>query len=113
MVAIESYTKYDSRVTSSLPTAKETLILSLLSARGNLYGLELVALSNHQLKRGTVYVTLSRMQDKGLVRTLEDRRPEEHAGLPRPKYRITAVGERALQAHQVLQAMLQPARRTT
>jgi DNA-binding PadR family transcriptional regulator len=100
-------------VASTLPSAKETLILSLLSTRGSLYGLELVALSSNQLKRGTVYVTLSRMQDKGLVRTLEDRRPEEHAGLPRPKYRITATGERALQAHQMLQGLMQPVRRTT
>jgi DNA-binding PadR family transcriptional regulator len=99
-------------VPSNIPSAKESLILSLLAERGSLYGLELVALSDNRLKRGTVYVTLSRMQDKGFVRTLEDRSPEEHAGLPRPKYRITAAGERALLAHQTLLGLLQPARRS-
>lgn len=99
-------------MTLTLPSTKEVLILSLLTERYSLYGLELVALSENRLKRGTVYVTLSRMQEKGLIRATEDRRPKEHAGLPRPQYRITAAGERALFAHQSLCGMLKPARRT-
>ena len=100
-------------MTSNLPSAKEALILSLLAERGSLYGLEMVTSSSNRLKRGTVYVTLSRMQEKGLVRTLVDRAPEQHAGMPRPKYHITAAGQRALLAHQSLQGILQPARRTS
>lgn len=98
-------------MTHILPSDKEALILSLLTERDGLYGLELVALSENQLKRGTVYVTLSRMMDKGFIRVVEDRNPEEHAGLPRPQYRITATGERALLAHQSLSGMLKPVRR--
>jgi DNA-binding PadR family transcriptional regulator len=88
-------------------------VLELLTERGSLYGLELVALSNGGLKRGTVYVTLGRMQDRGLVRPLDDKSPESHAGLPRPKYRITAAGARALVAAQAIQGMLHPMRRAT
>jgi DNA-binding PadR family transcriptional regulator len=102
---------YDSLMGSNVPSVKEGLILALLAERGSLYGLELVTLSEKRLKRGTVYVTLSRMQNKGLVRTLEDRNPEQHAGLPRPKYRITAVGERALLALQTIEGLLSPVRR--
>ena len=65
------------RVHRKPPTlsSKESLILSLLAAGRPLYGLELVAASKGQLKRGTVYVTLGRMEDKGYVESeLEDRR---------------------------------------
>lgn len=102
---------YDSGMGSNMPSAKEGLILALLAERGCLYGLELVTLSENRLKRGTVYVTLSRMQSKGLIRVLEDRSPERHAGLPRPKYRITAAGERALLALRTIEGLLAPARR--
>lgn len=97
----------------TLPSDKEALILSLLTERDSLYGLELVTLSDNRLKRGTVYVTLSRMQDKGLIRAVEDRTPQDHAGLPRPRYQITAVGERALVAHRAVSGLLNPARRTS
>jgi DNA-binding PadR family transcriptional regulator len=94
-----------------VPSAKEALILSLLAKHGSLYGLELVNLSGNALKRGTVYVTLSRMQDKGLVRCVADDQAQGHPGLPRPQYRITAAGERALMAHQTVRVLLRPARR--
>jgi hypothetical protein len=53
----------------------EHLILDLLQDREG-FGLELVERSGGALKRGTVYVTLARMQDKGYVtsRTEEFRR---------------------------------------
>ena len=44
----------------------ERLILDLLR-QGELFGLQLVDRSEGALKRGTVYVTLGRMQDKGYV----------------------------------------------
>ena len=44
---------------------KEALIATMLSAGRPLYGLELVAESDGALKRGTVYVTLGRMEEKG------------------------------------------------
>ena len=53
-------------VKRSVP-AGERCILDLLASCGPLYGLDLVNLSNGVLKRGTVYVLLSRLQDRGLV----------------------------------------------
>ena len=54
-------------------TPKERLILDLLlNAPGcELYGLEMVKKSGGALKRGTVYVTLERMADKGYVTSRE------------------------------------------
>ena len=52
---------------------KELLVLDLLARAKARYGLELVAASRGRVKRGTVYVTLGRMEDKGLVASsLED-----------------------------------------
>src|SRR5207253_3377248 len=45
---------------------KERLILELLASEGPMYGLQLVEQSGGGLKRGTVYVTLGRMEAKGL-----------------------------------------------
>lgn len=95
-----------------LPSEKEALILNFLAVRGSLYGLELVDLSNGALKRGTVYVTLGRMQEKGLVRQVEDKKPEGHAGMPRPRYQITATGRRAVAARDLALGALRPARGT-
>lgn len=48
--------------------SKEKLILELLQGSKNgLSGLELIKSSGGRLKRGTVYVWLQRLQDKGLV----------------------------------------------
>ena len=71
--------------------ASEHLILNLLAARGPCYGLELVQSSRGRLKRGGIYVTLGRMEEKGLVTS---------AGTDggRRLYRPTALGERALLA---------------
>jgi DNA-binding PadR family transcriptional regulator len=75
-------------------SAKELLVLDLLVREGELYGLQLVAASRGRLKRGTVYVTLGRMEDKGYVAaTLEDP-PPASGGLPRRLYRPTPLGRR-------------------
>ena len=77
-------------------SGKESVILELLVRDGELYGLQLVAASRRRLKRGTVYVTLGRMEDKGYVASrLEDPSPES-GGLPRRVYRPTALGRRVL-----------------
>ena len=77
--------------------AKERLILELLT-EGPDFGLRLVQRSDGALKRGTVYVTLGRMQDKGLVRSENEPLVPGAIGLPRRIYRVTALGERALRA---------------
>ena len=77
---------------------KERFVLELLAAEGPMYGLQLVEHSDGTLKRGTVYVTLGRMEAKGLVESQQEPVPPGGIGLPRRIYRPTALGERMLRA---------------
>jgi len=85
---------------------KERCILELLLAGDELYGLELVAASDGELKRGTVYVTLSRMEDKGLVHARAEPSDARHSGLPRRRYRASALGVRVVEAARQLDRAL-------
>jgi PadR family transcriptional regulator, regulatory protein PadR len=76
-------------------SAKEALVLELLADAGDRYGLELVEASGGSLKRGTVYVTLGRMEDKGFVTSMQEERASGAIGLPRRLYRLTPLGRRA------------------
>jgi DNA-binding PadR family transcriptional regulator len=69
----------------------ERLILDLLQD-GESFGLELVMRSRAALKRGTVYVTLARMEEKGYVTSRTEPLPHGAIGLPRRLYRPTAYG---------------------
>lgn len=73
------------------------LILQLLVDSGELYGLELVAASGGRLKRGTVYVTLGRMEEKGFIASRLEDAPREAGGLSRRVYHATPLGRRVLQ----------------
>ena len=86
---------------TSLPV-KERLILELLVSGGPMYGLQLVEQAQGALKRGTVYVTLGRMEAKGLVVSEQEPLPPGGIGLPRRIYRPTGLGERTLRAWSVL-----------
>jgi PadR family transcriptional regulator PadR len=77
---------------------KERLILELLVSGGPMYGLQLVEQSGGALKRGTVYVTLGRMEAKGFVESEQEELPSGAIGLPRRIYRPTGLGERMLRA---------------
>jgi len=63
-----------------------------------MFGLQLVEESKGALKRGTVYVTLGRMQDKGYVESWTEAQASGAIGLPRRLYRPTAYGLRVLEA---------------
>src|SRR3954464_13017392 len=93
-----------------LPTLsrKESLILELLIDHGAMYGLELVGQSKRQLKRGTVYVTLGRMEEKGYVSSRLEEAPEGAGGLPRRVYEATAFGRRVLDVWTMGGARLAP-----
>jgi PadR family transcriptional regulator, regulatory protein PadR len=78
---------------------KEFKILELLIAKGELFGLEMVTLSEGELKRGTIYVTLQRMSDKGYVESREEPRQMPEIGIPRRKYSVTGLGERVYQTN--------------
>lgn len=66
-----------------------------------MFGLQLVERSHGTLKRGTVYVTLGRMQDKGYVESWTEEQAPGAIGLPRRLYRPTAYGLRVLEAWDV------------
>lgn len=83
--------------TPTLPPT-EALILELLAKDDEMYGLELVEASDGALKRGTVYVTLGRMEDKGFISSRLVAPPADEGGMPRRLYSPTAAGRRAFAA---------------
>src|SRR3954454_5106841 len=95
---------------SSIPTLppKEALILELLVHEAEMYGLQLVAASNGRLKRGTVYVTLGRMEEKGFIASRLESAPPDEGGLPRRLYEPTAFGRRVLEAYELVHRHLRP-----
>jgi DNA-binding PadR family transcriptional regulator len=77
---------------------KELLALRLLidNPRG-LYGSQLVHLAEGKLNRGTVYMLLERMVDKGFVREVEEPGTAS-LQLTRTRHLITAQGKAAYRA---------------
>lgn len=80
------------------PTKTEVLVLRLLIPQGESYGHALVKKSDGALKRGTVYVTLGRMEKKGFLESREEEVEDDYVGIPRRIYKVTGLGQRALQA---------------
>ena len=93
---------------SHLPTlsGKETVILELLLRGHEMYGLELVDASRRRLKRGTVYVTLQRMEEKGYVQSRLEAPDRSTPGLPRRLYEATAAGRRVYDLWNMVRAKL-------
>lgn len=69
------------------------------------FGLELVTLSDGAIRRGTVYVTLGRMEEKGFVTSRPDP-SQPGVTLPRRLYRATALGEATLAARRALHRLV-------
>jgi DNA-binding PadR family transcriptional regulator len=88
-----------------LPSSKELVVLELLAAAGELYGLQMVEASEGTLKRGTIYVTLSRMENKGYVASRLGDAAFSQAP-PRRVYCITMLGRRALRAWRMAHSAL-------
>lgn len=78
---------------------KEALVLEMLLGKGEMFGLEMVQASEGGLKRGTIYVTLQRMADKGYVDSREEARTMPEIGIARRKYKATGLGERVYRAN--------------
>ena len=78
-------------------SALEFLILKMLiNNSGEMFGLEMVEESSGRLKRGTIYVTLGRMEDKGYILSRKEKQREGARGLPRRLYKPSALGQRVL-----------------
>jgi len=75
----------------------EAEVLALLR-QGEKFGLELVEGSGGRIKRGSVYVLLGRLEERGLVASRSEERAAHEGGLPRRRYRLTALGRRAVAA---------------
>ncbi len=90
---------------SQLPrlSRKESAILELLVSKGEMYGLEMVNASEGKLKRGSIYVLLSRMAEKGYVDSRAEKREYPEIGIPRRKFWATSLGENAFNANQKAQ----------
>ena len=93
----------DPRLPSMSPT--EALLMDLLRDSER-YGLELVEASGGTLKRGSVYVILTRMEEKGFIVSHQEERPPGASGLPRRLYRATEYGIKVHDAFTLLRAAL-------
>ncbi len=82
----------------------EYVVLDLLRAGGEMYGLQMVKSADGALKRGTIYVTLNRMVEKGYLTSRAEEDPSQ-AGLPRRKYQISGLGTRILNATEAADAV--------
>ena len=83
----------------------ESLLLDLLEYRER-FGLELVEASGGRVKRGSVYVTLARMEAKGFVESRHEDRTPGAIGLPRRLYRATPYGLKVRDAYRILREAL-------
>ena len=83
----------------------ESIAMELLRGRER-YGLELVDASGGSLKRGSVYVTLARMEEKGFVDSWQEERAQGASGLPRRLYRATPYGLKVHDAFAMLREAL-------
>jgi len=72
-----------------------------------MYGLEMVAASQDRLKRGTVYVTLDRMEDKGYIRSQQEEPRAGASGIPRRIYEVTGYGQKAFEIWQLAKELKQ------
>jgi PadR family transcriptional regulator len=86
-------------------SSTESLVLDLLESSER-YGLELVDASKGRLKRGSIYVTLGRMEAKGFVESRQEERLPGAIGLPRRLYKPTPYGLKVRDAFRLLRDAL-------
>jgi DNA-binding PadR family transcriptional regulator len=81
-------------------TEAEVLQLLVATSGSEMYGLEMVKASGGLLKRGSIYVILGRLEDKGFV---ESRKEELDSSVPptapRRLYKATGTGRRVYHAY--------------
>jgi len=73
----------------------EMMVLNILISEGasrEVYGFELIEKSNGLLKKGSIYVTLTRMEDKGYISSRKEEVREGARGLPRRMYKTEGLG---------------------
>jgi DNA-binding PadR family transcriptional regulator len=91
---------------------KEATILSVLLADPGreMYGLQILEESRGLLKRGTLYVTLQRMEEKRVLESKQEPRSRPEVGIPRRVYSVTGLGALAFdqykEAHHTLSDLI-------
>lgn len=83
---------------SPFPPAEESIIEVLLS-NGPTIGLNIFKLSNGKVKRGSVYVLLGRLEEKGFVEIA-------NPSAPRPEYRLTPLGKARYKTWQTIKKLM-------
>ena len=80
-------------------SATEYLIMSLLVGNGGreMYGMQMIEKSGGKLKKGSIYVLLGRLEEKGYVRARTE--TVEGSAIPRRLYRPTGHGMKVFEAH--------------
>jgi PadR family transcriptional regulator PadR len=86
----------------SLGNFEQLVITAILALRENAYGVTIHAKVQELLhpktaSLGAVYVTLDRLEDKGLIASWMSEPSPERGGRAKRCYRLEALGERALQ----------------
>ncbi|MBL4623155.1 MAG: helix-turn-helix transcriptional regulator [Immundisolibacteraceae bacterium] len=77
---------------------KEEYILDFLRDGNKSYALEMVKNSEGLLKKGTIYVVLYDLEDRGYIKSeLENKNPNS-IGPARRMYKIDGLGEKVLEA---------------
>ena len=78
-------------------SAKEQIILRMMiNTNKEMYGLQMVKDSGGQLRRWTIYVTLNRMEEKGLITSRVEDHADETRGIYRRLYKPTEMGRRRI-----------------
>ncbi len=80
---------------------KEFIIMQMLSENGEMFGLEMVKESDGELKKGTIYVTLQRMDNKDILESWEEERNNNETGIARRLYAPTDFGDRIFKAQEI------------
>ena len=99
-ILYESYTNMTGPDIPRLSPTEFVVMNLLVSARGEMYGLQLVEKSNGNLKRGTIYVTLGRLEEKGYISSRREA-DDPGAGSPRSQrrlYKPTGLGTKVFRA---------------
>lgn len=82
------------------PTKHELMILAAMRDGTPRHAFEIMR--EAKIKRGTVYVLLQRLEERGFIRVT--RRSQDHPGMPRPHYALSALGKQILDAYRKILA---------
>jgi len=70
--------------------------MKILDTFGAAYGLDIVKASGSAIRRGGVYVMLGRLEERGLVSSVQETNTPDHIGIPRRIYSLTDLGRKEI-----------------